>query len=240
VHVVAQAGRGIPLLLSRLAGLPRAEAAYFGLFLAALLLFGAVRNPLISYRLNAPHYAENKQWNIRHIATGLAIRENTPPDATVGLFGLGYTGYYGDRLTIDMLGKADRHIARAEPNPTRLVGHNKTDFDYVIQQRKPDYLELGHTPDELKDTETLEGNCRSSIWGCTHELALHPVFRKQYGPCPVCDVQGRFVRFYSRHHNNVSGWRIAEEFFGSHPPDETVWRAPKEVSAQSRGVAARE
>ena len=232
VLVVALAGRSIPLLLNRLASLPRAEAAYFGLVLAGLLLLGAVRNPLISYRLNAPDYAQNKHWNIRHIATGRAIRDNTPPDAVVGLFGLGYTGYYGDRLTVDMLGKADPHIARTKPKTTRLIGHNKVDFDYVLHQRAPDYLEVTFTPEELQDTDCLMENCQKNVWGYSYELALHPAFREQYSPSPVCDAQGRFVCFYSRTRDNASRWRIANEFFTSFPPGRKIYNVATTVSGR--------
>jgi hypothetical protein len=54
------------------------------------------------YRRDKSWVEPQRRWNIRHIATGLALRE------------------------------ADYHIARTPPRRGRLIGHNKTDVAYVL------------------------------------------------------------------------------------------------------------
>ena len=83
-----------------------------------------------TYRESAPTSEMQRRWNIAHIAEGIAIRDNTRPDDVIALFGLGFTGYFGERFTIDMLGKADYYIARLPPIPGRFIGHNKSDAEY--------------------------------------------------------------------------------------------------------------
>ncbi len=178
-----------------------------------------VRKPLAEYRLNAPDHDEDKRWNIRHIAMGQTLHDNTTPDTVVGLFGLGYTGYYSDRLIVDMLGKVDPHIARAKPIPGRIIGHNKLDFDYVLVNRQPDYIEMEYAPGELDNIQRLTALSRSSAWGYWEDLALHPVFRDRYAHQPLCDDKGRFALFYTRSPCQSLVWTVPQALYENLPPE---------------------
>ncbi len=219
VLLAAWAGASVLPLLKHFAFLSRGERAYFGLALAGLMVLILVRKPLAEYHLHAPDYDEDKRWNMRHIAMGQALRDNTAPDAVVGLFGLGYTGYYSDRLIIDMLGKVDPHIARAEPISGRIIGHNKLDLDYVLVNRQPDYVEMEYAPGELGNIERLTSLSRSSAWGYWEDLALHPVFRDRYAYQPLCDDKGRFALFYTRSPCQSLVWTVPQALYENLPPE---------------------
>jgi arabinofuranosyltransferase len=219
VLLAALTGASILPLLRHFAFLSRGERAYFRLAFAGLMILILVRKPLAEYYLNAPTYDEDKSWNIRHIVMGQALYDNTAPNAVVGLFGLGYTGYYSDRPIIDMLGKVDPHIARAKPLPGRIIGHNKLDFDYVLIDRQPDYIEMEYAPGELDNIERLTSLSRSSAWGYWEDLALHPVFRERYAHQPLGDDQGRFALFYTRSPCQSLVWTVPQALYENLPPE---------------------
>jgi arabinofuranosyltransferase len=219
VLLAAQAGASILPLRRHLAFMSRGERAYFRLAFAGLMVLILARKPLVEYRLNTPDYDEDKRWNIQHIAMGEALRDNTAPDAVVGLFGLGYAGYYSNRPIVDMLGKVDPYIARAKPIPGRVIGHNKLDFDYVLRKRQPDYLEMEYAPGELGNIERLTSRGRSSVWGYWEDLALHPVFRDRYAHQPLCNAKGRFALFYTRSPCQSLVWTVPQALYGNLPPE---------------------
>jgi len=219
VLLAALAGASVLPLRRHLAFLPRGERAYFGLAFAGLMVLILVRKPLVEYRLQAPDYDEDRRWNIQHVAMGQALRDNTAPDAVVGLFGLGHAGYYSDRHIIDMLGKVDPHIARVKPIPGRIIGHNKLDFDYVLVSRQPDYIEMEYAPGELGNVERLTSRSRRSAWGYWEDLALHPVFRERYAHQPLCNDKGRFALFYTRSPCQSLVWTVPQALYENLPPE---------------------
>lgn len=215
VLLAALAGRSVAMFSSRLTSIPTvSERAWFSLLLATTVAYSWVFLPYVNYRASKPEYEAIRRWNIRHIVTGLAINENTSQDALIALFGLGYTGYYGERVTIDMLGKTDRHIARTAPVAGRLVGHNKADFDYVLA-RQPELVELGISPDKLRDVTFLAEH-QHDPYGYSFELGMHPVFRQVYMSHPVVDEAGRYLPFYAR--TPSTPWKVLEEYFANLPP----------------------
>jgi arabinofuranosyltransferase len=119
-------------------------------------------------------------WDRARVALGYGIKDNTEPGQTVALFGIGNAAYFGERYVIDMLGKAEAHIAHELPKGGRRVGHQKDDPDYVMS-RRPDFVEMSYKADELADIDRLEQE-RHGRWGYFSELALNPVFRRDYSP----------------------------------------------------------
>lgn len=209
--LAALAGHSVSVLLKRSVALTNCECVYVYLLLGGVMAYSVLFIPFANYSWNSKRFESQKQENIRFIAQGLALRENTAPTAVVALFGLGYAGYYSERYVIDMLGKADRHIARAKPTPNREIGHNRTDFDYVIR-RLPDYIELDVPPCKLADRAYLEKLSKGSLWGYIEELALHPVFRTMYAP-RIYDRRGRFFPFYARIGSDNVVWNISESYY---------------------------
>lgn len=191
----------------------RARAAEVGGLVGLIAIALAI--PTYSYWQEAPAFEAQRRWNIRHIATGLALRENTRADDVVALFGLGFTGYFADRHTVDMLGKADYHIARVPPVPGRFIGHNKTDVAYVLD-REPAYVEMNVSPEHFADRSWLATQQKSG-YGYTFDLALAEIFRERYD-LRLADRQGRRVPFAVRAGVPPMVWRVPEAFYANLEP----------------------
>ncbi len=216
VVLAALSGRGLVALWERAAavGKPRLRRAACAL-LAAMLAAGTAVVPYFASRAGVEKSKEFLRFNLQHLGIGLAVNASTPADAVVALFGLGYAGYCGDRYVIDMLGKTDRHIARARPNRTRTVGHNRTDFDYVLA-RAPDLINLWCTPAHVADREFMAGQ-QAGPWNYFAELAQHPTFKAQYLPHPVAGADGVFLHLYARSAPGARGWQGAWGGFLTRP-----------------------
>lgn len=121
----------------------------------------------------------DREYLTRKVAQALAIRNNTPDDATVAIFGgLGHVAYHAQRPIIDMLGVVDKHIARTKAKPFRMQAHQKDDPNYVMQL-KPDYVNISIPAERLKDVWYLESR-REGLWSHHENLALNPLFRRNY------------------------------------------------------------
>lgn len=67
------------------------------------------------------------------------LRRRADPSTSLGVHYAGVLPYFSELFAIDMLGKSDRHIARMEV-PRFIPAHSKWDWDYVVNQRKPDII----------------------------------------------------------------------------------------------------
>lgn len=73
-------------------------------------------------------------------ALGHWVKANTPEDAVVAVGAAGLIPYHSERVTIDMLGKVDLHIAHLQkPLGRGIPGHEKYDLGYVLG-RRPNYI----------------------------------------------------------------------------------------------------
>ncbi len=68
-----------------------------------------------------------------------------PDDTVLAVDAAGKIPYFSGLRTIDMLGLADRHIARGETRGGEEAGHNKADPRYVLD-RRPDLIAAWVTP----------------------------------------------------------------------------------------------
>lgn len=86
--------------------------------------------------------------NEEHTHTGLDVRAITTADASIAVVSAGAISYFSERISIDLLGKADKVIAQGDPRPIRGIsddqdfrpGHNKWDYAYSIGQLQPDLV----------------------------------------------------------------------------------------------------
>ncbi|GAB4580891.1 MAG: hypothetical protein Fur0022_36350 [Anaerolineales bacterium] len=86
--------------------------------------------------------------NEEHTHTGLAIRDFTTDEASIAVVSAGAISYFSERISIDLLGKADKIIAQSEPRPIRGIsddadfrpGHNKWNYAYSIGELQPDLV----------------------------------------------------------------------------------------------------
>lgn len=88
-----------------------------------------------------PMYRDKNQ---RHFRYARYLKEHSDPSTTLAVYWGGVAPYFSERFAIDVLGKSDRHIAR-QPATHFRPGHSKYDWDYVLNQRKPDVF-LHATP----------------------------------------------------------------------------------------------
>jgi len=146
--------------LDRLPGIPPAGTAAAALILAALP--GACANPAAParewYQLDNPtlFWSENQMNFMR----SRFLERATRPDTSIAVHWAGVGPYFADRPSLDILGRADRHIAHREVD--RFVpGHSKWDWDYVLDERKPDLIDfesrgLRHHPSFRRDYLVLQ------------------------------------------------------------------------------------
>jgi hypothetical protein len=86
--------------------------------------------------------------NEQHTDIGLLVRSLTTEDASIAVVSAGAITYFSERVSIDLLGKADRVIARVAPRQLKGIsddvdfrpGHNKWDYSYSIGELKPDLV----------------------------------------------------------------------------------------------------
>lgn len=72
-------------------------------------------------------------------STARWMRANLPPGALSTTYPAGGVPYFAPELRfIDVLGKNDRHIGHLPHYESLMLGHNRFDFDYVYNARKPD------------------------------------------------------------------------------------------------------
>ena len=130
------AARGVGALLGWAEG-RRALRAAPGVVAILLLLANAL---WFSWPARSKELAYLPVINESWTELGKWLARHTSEDAVVAVGAVGRIPYYADRVTIDMLGLTDRHIAHLPiPLGTGIPGHEKYDTAYVLA-RRPDYL----------------------------------------------------------------------------------------------------
>lgn len=109
---------------------------------AALVLSGLVfsLNVRVAGGIHPFVFPPQKNTNggpTRSLVTGLGIREHTDQDVRVAVHAAGLVPYFSRRYCIDWLGKTDAHVARLEPEGSK-VGHNKIDPMHSLETQRAD------------------------------------------------------------------------------------------------------
>ena len=82
---------------------------------------------------------DTEGWIHDNLIAAKAMTANVPAGALVGVFFAGTVPYYAPQLRfLDLLGKADAQIGRQATFYGPVPGHNKFDFAYAYDVRKPD------------------------------------------------------------------------------------------------------
>ncbi|MEP7292610.1 MAG: hypothetical protein ABI835_12565, partial [Chloroflexota bacterium] len=141
---------------------------------------------------------------------GVLIEDNTPPNTVVAISAAGTAPYFADQQRfVDLLGVTDAHIAHVTPAPELgVLGHNKFDFTYIYQVRKPDVL---HTDSSCQQAADLLASLSPDNWESylqtlppdqdVHDYfeILNADFVRDYFPNPVSiDLQGQRGCLYLR------------------------------------------
>jgi hypothetical protein len=141
---------------------------------------------LLTVPLILPGYASQfypRPADVGNVKIGLLLKQNTPEDARVADFWAGSVFYFSDRYAIDLLGKADKTIAREPAYPDGMLpGHNKFDFDYSLGKRKPDFLVASF---KLPVDEAFLKKIAEQGYAFTPRLYFNDIFRREYLSHPV-------------------------------------------------------
>jgi hypothetical protein len=106
---------------------------------------------------------------------GARLAEILPPGTTIGCGSTGAIGYYTGMPVLDILGLADRWIARHGAVVATQPGHLKTDGAYVVEKR-PDLLLLGNV--QIQRGPKERGEIRIKVQ--EREIVRQPSFDELY------------------------------------------------------------
>jgi hypothetical protein len=167
---------------------------FFGLSMVALA-FCAVAGPSLKDYLDSGHVPMAYEDAVR-VQSGKLLKEITSSEAVIAVLPAGSVPYFSERISVDLLGKNDRVIARLQPNTLPpdnplsefLPGHNKWNYAYSIQSLEPDVV---YEPQrDFVGFESLES------WGYV----------------PKCLPNGR-ISYFRLSSDNV-GWDLLDECTG--------------------------
>ena len=86
---------------------------------------------------------------------GLELATIARPGATIAVAAAGNIPYWSGLRSVDLLGKADRQVARRPPQDAPFVpGHNKWDYGYSVCELRPDVITQLWKP-SAADTRTI-------------------------------------------------------------------------------------
>jgi hypothetical protein len=126
--------------VDRLAARVAPEARGFALVLSGALLALCV-SPLESTRewLDPRQPTLLHEQNADNLRFARYLSRHTDPTTSLGAYWAGVPPYFSERPAIDVLGKSDAHIAKLDV-PRFIPGHSKWDWDYVLNERRPELL----------------------------------------------------------------------------------------------------
>ena len=128
-------------LASALARRARVPAAALPLVLLASAALGLAASPATvrTEWLDPRHETLLRAQNRLGFIQARYLRAHTLPDTSVAVHWAGVLPYFAERPALDVLGRADRHIARLHVERF-FPGHAKWDWDYVLGVRRPDVI----------------------------------------------------------------------------------------------------
>ena len=86
------------------------------------------------------HNAHMLDSDIVRARKAILINGSTKESAVIAAHAVGQISYFSHRYVVDLLGKADKTIARGEPAAVFRPGHNKWNYDYSIGKLRPDII----------------------------------------------------------------------------------------------------
>jgi len=85
------------------------------------------------------HQSPIGDWVRNSVTTAQWMTANVPAGSSATVYPAGTIPFYAaDLRFIDVLGKNDRHIAHQPHYESIVIGHNRFDYDYVYDVKKPD------------------------------------------------------------------------------------------------------
>lgn len=119
------------------------------------------------------------------VETGLLIEESTWPTSSIGVIWAGTLPYFAHRRAVDLLGKNDDVVARLPANEGSLKpGHNKFDFEFSLNERRPDMLVSALSLSIVADPERLDSFVEGDD-AYAGQFFLGSTFQQNYAPTLV-------------------------------------------------------
>jgi hypothetical protein len=147
------------------------------------------------------------------LVVGLMIRDNTRPDARVAVTAAGNVPYFSRRPAVDLLGKADAHVARLPPHAMGPIGHKKFDMDYSLSLH-PDLVvtfltsSFGASPESAAYVRSAAGQHDYRVALFTSRVFTDE-YRAQPIPLPYLLERGAvYVRRSSPEAQSLDRWRM--------------------------------
>jgi hypothetical protein len=137
-------------------------------------------------------------------AERIAALMSQMPKGMVATEGIGAIGYITERPILDLVGLADKHIARSKRIPGARIGHDHADVPYVLSRAPEIVLPLVWMQDEPLDdaTEIARLEAHRESWASALALVQNPTFRARYVPCDY-ETERHHLRVWLR--SDVAG-----------------------------------
>ena len=120
---------------------------------------------------------------IEFVSIGLFLHRNTPAESKVAATAAGSIFYFSERYGIDMLGKADRYIARLPVASDGIIpGHNKFDFNYSLGVLRPDFVVADFALPVTEEEMRREARGSTAFIG---QLYFNRIFQEHCLPYPL-------------------------------------------------------
>lgn len=110
----------------------------------------ALAVPVVSERGVLGSTWDRASWIRQVVLSAKTVASNVPPDADIATFYAGIPYYAPTRRFVDVLGKTEHHIAHEDEVHGSIPGHNKFDFGWVYDQRKPAVTFTAMSCDEVE------------------------------------------------------------------------------------------
>lgn len=172
-----------------------AATALFALMIGVQLLNSFVGDDLA--------YLRRDDFHLARLAEAGRLLARLPPDVVIAANVVGRVGYYADHRVIDMLGLADRHIARAPDKWLAIPGHGSHDGRYVLG-RRPDLVVPGYPRTTLRPV-TTRGLLARVSYRSDADLLGQPEFLSSYRAANLRLPGGGYLGVWLRRDRDWSG-----------------------------------
>jgi len=123
----------------------------------------ALAVPVVSERGVLGSTWDRSGWIRQVVLSAKTVASNVPPEADIATFYAGIPYYAPNRRFVDVLGKTERHIAHEDEIHGSVPGHNKFDFSWVYDQRRPAVTFTALSCDEVDEKIALTPDRLASV-----------------------------------------------------------------------------
>ncbi|MBK5295886.1 MAG: hypothetical protein JJE40_01940 [Vicinamibacteria bacterium] len=180
--------------------------------LTTLLMAATVFNAGVNGRTRFQDLVSPNGGPAVNTVAGVLVNRHTGQNARMAVTAAGCVSYFGRREAIDVLGKADHHVARLPAVAGAPTGHNRFDIHWSLRDRPDLVVTFGpHLLAAEADVilKAVQSNPERDYGAA---LVLNPTFVREYRDHPVpvrylLDRNALFVHERSPEIARLGGWR---------------------------------